>query len=182
MANLVLCCSKRCDRIFDDTSILFITMSDSLQNPGELKTLNILHKAMLMGLVMFTSIAFALVYSGMFKGDLKGEERILQVLAIVLSAGGFYAGSFIFKKKLNEIKESSQTLKEKMSAYRSASIIQWALIDGPAIFSVIGFLLTANYAFFMLDIVLMAVFAMLAPSKMKIVFQLQLSQQEAEEL
>jgi hypothetical protein len=105
----------------------------------------------------------------------------LQVVAIILSAGGFYFGTVLFKKKLLQVRELL-TVKEKMVLYRAACILQWAMIEGPCLFVIISFLLTGNYAFLALAVVLMLLFTMMAPSKLKIAFQLQLSEQEIAEL
>ena len=95
---------------------------------------------------------------------------------------GFGFPPKLFSKKLKLINASGKQLQDKISTYKSTCIIQWALIDIPAIFSLIGFLLTTNYAFLLLDILLIIVFTVLTPSKMKIIFQLRLNQQEAAQL
>jgi Ni,Fe-hydrogenase I cytochrome b subunit len=156
-------------------------MDTPAAKPGELKALLIIHRALLTGLLLFSIVAFYLVYSKTFADGFQELDKILQVIAIVLSAGGFYIGTVLFKKKLAEAKEL-QTGMPKFAHYRAACILQWALIEGPCLFVIVSFLLTGNYAFLALAVVLMLLFTMMAPSKLKIAFQLQLSEQEIAEL
>ena len=89
---------------------------------------------------------------------------------------------FLFKKKLAEARAAITGAKEKMAIYRQACIIKWAMIEGASLFSIICFLLTRNYAFLVLAAVLILLFAMMAPSKLKIIIQLQISEAEIETL
>lgn len=153
-------------------------MEPTSSKSGVLKTLFILHRIMLAGQLIFALVVFFLVYSGLFISQNSDyNNRVLQVLAIIFSVGGFYAGAFIFKKKLLAEKEILPDAKEKGERYRQACIIQWSLIEGPCIFAVVCFLLTGNYAFLALAAVLILIFAMMAPSKTKIAFQLQISEE-----
>ncbi len=158
-------------------------MTPTTSNPGTLRALLILHKIMLAGQLIFLMVAFFLGYKNLLPFQHSDAlNRILQVLAIIFSVGGFYAGALLFKKRLLADKEMLSDPKEKLLRYRQACIIQWSLIEGPCIFAIVSFLLTGNYAFMALAVVLIMAFAMMAPSKMKIAFQLQISEEEAEEL
>ena len=149
---------------------------------GELKSLQIIHRALLLGLVLFAAIAFYLNYSGNFITGLKSYDQPLQVIAITLSFGGFFIGSLLFKKKMQQLKDSSPELRVKLSTYRSAAIMQWALLEGPALFAIICFLLVGNYAFLALAVVFIILFAVTAPNKTKMMLLLQLTEEEINEL
>lgn len=147
-----------------------------------LKALNIIHKAMLTGLVLLSAIFFYIVYAKLFVPSLVEMDRVFQVIAIVLAASGFFAGLFLFKKRLIQIKEMQSGVKQKFELYRSACIIQWALLEGPCIFSLISFFFTGNYAFLALATALIILFALQAPSKDKIALQLGISGDELDDL
>ena len=153
-------------------------MQNKNVKPGELKSLQIVHRALLLGLVLFAAIAFYLNYSGNFIAGLKSYDQPLQVIAITLSFGGFFIGSLLFKKKMQQIKDSSPELRVKLSTYRSAAIMQWALLEGPALFAIICFLLVGNYAFLALAVVFIILFAVTAPNKTKMMLLLQLTEEE----
>jgi len=71
---------------------------------------------------------------------------------------------------------------QKFEVYRAASLVQWALLEGPAIFCLICFFLTGNYAFLGLALVLIILFFLLGPTRTKIAFQLGLSEDERDSL
>jgi hypothetical protein len=149
-----------------------------MQETNAYKALNILHKAMLMGQVLFTAVCFYLLYSKSVIPSLHELDKTLQVITIIFSVAGFIAGNFLFKKRLPQAKESSLPLKEKFAIYRSGCIIQWALLEAPALLSVVSFFLTGNYAFIALTAMLIILFTVLGPSKIKTAFQLGVSEED----
>ena len=157
-------------------------MDTTPSKPETLKTLLLLHKSMLVGQLFFAMVAFYLVYSNQFTTSLSYLDRVLQLIAIAFSAAAVYGGNLLFKKKLAEAKAVITGAKEKMAIYRQACIIQLAMLEGAGLFSIICFLLTRNYAFLVMAAVLMALFAMMAPSKLKITIQLQITEAEIETL
>jgi len=157
-------------------------MDKPVPQPGGLKALLIIHKALLIGQLLFAAIAFYLVYSKSFTDQFQHLNQILQVIALVFSAAGFYVGSLLFKKKLLQARETLTGLKDKWALYRTACMLQWSMLEAPCIFVIICFLLTGNYAFLALAVALIFLFAMMAPTKLKIVFQLQVSEAEIAEL
>ena len=144
--------------------------------------MQIIHRGMLFGQVLFAAVAFYLHYSGNFISTLKSNDQLLQVIAVAFSFGGFFIGSSLFNKKMQQLKESSPTLKKKLTAYRSAAIIQWALLEGPVFFSVICFMLVGNYAFLALVVVFILLFAVTTPNKTKMMLLLGLSEEEIGEV
>lgn len=145
-------------------------------------TLKILHRAMLVGQFLFAAVAYYLVYQAFITPQMREQERLFQVISIVFAAAGVLGGSILFKKKLQEIRNSNNTVVEKFSAYRSASIIRWAMLEGPCIFCLVGFLLIGNYAFMALAGVLILLFAMTSPTGDKVASDLGISQQELDQL
>jgi hypothetical protein len=153
-----------------------------MQKGNALKILNILHKVLLMGQILFAAGCIYIVYTKTILPPAKELDRILQVAALIITIAGIYAGMTIFKKKLSIIREMQTNSKEKFSLYRSASIVQWAFLEGPSIFCIISFFLTGNYAFLALAAAIIFLFMLMAPSKVKIITQLQISEAELEDL
>jgi hypothetical protein len=109
-------------------------------------------------------------------------DRIFQVIALVLSAAGFFAGATLFKNKILMLRNMEADAKEKFALYKGACVFQWALMEAPCLFCIVCFFLTGNYAFVALASVLILLFAMQAPSKVKISFHLGLGEEELEDL
>ena len=141
-----------------------------MKNGGAIKALTIIHKALLVGQILFAAVCIYIVYAKIELSPLKELDRTLQVVAIALAAAGFFVGTSLFKKKLLQARALQADTKEKFALYRTACIVQWALIEFPSIFCIVCFFLTGNYAFIALAAVLIVLFGMLAPSKTKIAF------------
>ena len=69
-------------------------------------------------------------------------DPIIGYTGIILAAA-FISISFLVFKKRSETAASANE-NEKKEIYRSAVILQFALLDGPAIFNIIAYMLTGN--------------------------------------
>ena len=146
-------------------------------------TFKIMHRAMFIGQLVFLCVLFFLVYRKMVSPPLVAQDKLFQVIAIVFSAVAFFAGNELFKKRLAVIKDDiGTTIKEKFEKYRSACIIQWALLEGAVLFCGICFFLAGNYAFLALAAVLALLFLMQMPDKNKMALQLGLTIADVETL
>ena len=141
-----------------------------------IKTMGILHKAMLGGLIVVAGITFYIVYNGLFHQGLQAYDHELQLAAIVFSFGGFFLGSAIFKKKVSAERDASTDLISKLNGYRTAAIIRWALLEGAVLFALVCFLMVGNYAFLALALVFMVFLAVVGPNKTKIMILLGLTE------
>jgi hypothetical protein len=151
-----------------------------MQQQNTIKALQILHKAMLLGQILFAAVVLFLKFSGSFTFSLSCLDKTLQVFAVVISFAAFFIGSALFKKKVQQARDSALDVKIKADAYRSASVIQWALLEGASLFCIICFLLAGNYAFLALSAALLFWFALNGPSKIKIMLLLGLNEEEME--
>lgn len=137
---------------------------------------------MLIGLILFCAIAFFLHNSGAFEPVAKDLDHPLQVIVIILAAAGFFIGNNYFKRKVLQQAQEPQIPQDKMAIYRHASIIQWALLEGPAIFAVISFVLTGNFAFLALAATVLILFTLAFPARQKIMMLLSLTETDLENL
>lgn len=137
---------------------------------------------MLIGLIVFCIIGFLMNSSGAFEPIAKELDHVLQVVVILLATAGFFIGNNYFKRKVLQQAQELQTAHEKLSLYRHAAIIQWTLLEGPAIVAIISFLLTGNYAFLALAATILLLFAMAFPAKQKILLLLSITENEWQNL
>ncbi len=128
--------------------------------------MKIIHRAMYVGPVFFSAVITYLVASKSALDTLGTSQDIMQVIAIALAGLAIVVGEKIFKNKIVQLKETEGT-NNKLDLFRQASIIQWALIEGAALFSIIGFFMSTNYAFLALALGLILYLIFLAPSIMK---------------
>ncbi|HSC39950.1 MAG TPA: hypothetical protein VLD19_18835 [Chitinophagaceae bacterium] len=150
------------------------------QKGNEFKALQILHMAMLTGMALFAVVAVFLVTKGLIPAN-KALEKPLQVVALLVSVGSTAAGFALFNKRIKSI-QPTDTVASRITIYRAAAILRWALIEFPVLLSIISFILTGNYAFLALAIALILVFVVVRPAKPVIIFLLQLNEKEVSEL
>ncbi len=142
------------------------------------KSIKIIHIALLTGVVFFMAISFLLQLDGFGKVG-KEVSNILLIIISIFSLFGIIASNIIFKNKVNEISKKS-SLKIKMMDYRSALIVKLALIEGPSFFSVVAFLITGEYIFLGIALILIIVFLIYTPGRTKLKNDLALSKKESE--
>ena len=138
------------------------------------KALQIVYYALIAGQVLFGLLAFYLIQTRLFDGDQKELRDIFIYIVPVFVAGGLFGSGILFKSRLNLAKEKT-SLYEKMSDYRSALIVRYALLEGPSFFGIVVFLITGDYLFLGMSGLIIAVFFTLMPTANRAVNDLELS-------
>ena len=142
-----------------------------------IKALILLHTAMLLGQLLFAAIAYFMFRNNVPPFD-ESTSKIMQSVAVVLTLGGGFAAFFVFRKSVEELQLTAGGFDEKINAYRSASIIKFALLEAPSLFCIIGYILTINISFMLLSIVLILVFAGQKPTVPMMVHDMNVSRDE----
>ncbi len=155
---------------------------ENAKNIGALKTVQLLHRALMLGMFIFLVIAFALNYFKLFAPDLKEMEKSIQIIALIASFIGFFIGNTIFKKKLALAREVVNNNVERFAIYRSGCLLQWALLEASALLVIICFMLTGNYSILALAFVMLLLFSILSPNKIKVQVHLQIPEEELDKL
>ena len=141
------------------------------------KSIQVIHFALMTGVLFFAVIAYILVSQGFAVGGLENIDNLLSAFVPVFLIAGLFSGNFLFKIKVNEAKEKPG-LMEKFNLYRSALIIKLALVEGPAFFSIVFYMLTGKFLYLVLTGFLLAVFYYYKPTREKIIGDLELSSAE----
>lgn len=153
-------------------------MTTISQNTFEyFKSLKIIHLALIAGQVFFGFVTVYLHNSGQFSADGRTLDGIFQILVPIFAFSGITISLYIFRNKVNQIKEKT-TLKEKFEAYRKALVIKYALLEAPSFFALVCYLLTANVTFLYISLIIIAVFILNKPSKKRAITELELSENE----
>lgn len=148
--------------------------SDKQLSKDYFKSLQIIHFALMTGILFFAIISFVVVTQGFEVSGLEDIESILAVFVPVFLIIGLVSGNFLYKLKINEAKVKS-SLWEKLTIYRGAFIIKLALAEGPAFFSVVIYLITGKSVYLALTGLLLIVFAVYKPSREKLITDLELN-------
>jgi hypothetical protein len=91
--------------------------------------------------------------------------------------GGITTSLIITKSRLGMIKEKN-SLSEKLTDYRSVVIVKLALLEGPAFFAIVSYLLTADPLFLGIAAFMIVLFFINRPGREKLVQDLELSQKD----
>lgn len=142
------------------------------QTPESLiKTMSIIHLALLAGQMLLALGAFA-QSTKIFFGIMYLNDDYMYAVPI-LALVGFFGGYLLFKKQLKVIRYRS-SLNEKLSGYQNALIIRFALLEIPSLFAIAAYMLNGNLFFLAVSGALMVYFVFLRPTTEKIDTDLQL--------
>jgi hypothetical protein len=99
--------------------------------PSEIKALQILYTALLAGQILFLVITSVIIFSGNFSTDfsLRNYSTEILIVCIVIGLAGYFGGTSIFRKKMEQLNNSPKSLMEKLNDYRGISITRWALSE-----------------------------------------------------
>ncbi len=143
-----------------------------------IKTLSTIHFSLLMGLMGFA--AFAYWKQGGFVAGIDGEDFFMYMVPI-FAATGYFIGKTLYQKGLRQIAKE-EPLAAKLGKYQTASILQYALIEGPAILALVAYFLNGNAMHLAIAAFLIVYLLSRRPTKEKIAHELQLTPQEKQEL
>jgi hypothetical protein len=115
---------------------------------------------------LIVSVVLNLSGGAFIQGE-KQEEQIFLIIAGVLAVTAIFAGISIVKKKLENL-QLLQSTQEKIEQYRSLLIIRAALMEGPAFFFIVGYLLFGTLAFGSGAVLCLAIMAAFYPTKSRI--------------
>ncbi len=144
----------------------------------DIKSLIVIHTAMLLGMIIFMAVAFFVANKVLPNPVDESLSRILQVVAVLLSMGGGFMAFMLFKKKIQSIQDMSIPVSEKIQQYRIASIMKFALLEAPVLFCCIGYLLSKNISFLLLAGVLVMIFAGQKPTVIMMTHDMNVSKED----
>ena len=137
----------------------------SITPDGTLKTLAFTHVALLAFQMLFAIIAFAQT-SRVYFGVMNMDDQFVFIVP-VLALGGFLGGYLIFKKQKFVLREK-ENIQERLTGYQSVLITRFVLIQGPAVFAIIAYILSGNVFFLFITGLMSVYFIFLRPTREKI--------------
>lgn len=143
-----------------------------------LKTITIIHFALCMSVFAFGAFMFLTTENATLNlADTADTFFFLVPVFAILAA---FVSQFLFRKNLKRV-QTKNTLKEKLVHYQSSKIIQFALIEGAAFFSIAIFMITTNLFYLIIAIVLLTYLIFLRPSTSTIKEDLDLNAEQERE-
>jgi len=138
------------------------------QNPKAIMiSMKIIFFALCSGIVFF---AIASYFVSMQPGQVHADKSIDDIFIIIVPVFALIsisAGYFLYRSKLQLIKDNPEML-VKCQQFQVISIIKFALIEAPALFAIVSYMLTTNYIYLAVAGLILVVFLINFPSKTKI--------------
>lgn len=138
------------------------------------RTLVTLHFALCLGLLLFIALAYWQVQG--FKVSADGNDLFVYVVPTIAMIG-YFGGKFLYQKWLQEL-ATEDSLEHKLQRYQAASLIQYALLEGPAILALVGYLQTGTALYPVIALVLLAYLYARRPTRKRMVQDLPLNFEE----
>ena len=144
------------------------------------RILQLLHRFMLTGQLIFLMIATGLIYFNQFTPVFTSAKEIgiIQLVVLFLVGIMLVAAHLYFKRKLAAI-VLLETTANKIAAFRKALVLKLSLVQGSQFLTTVFFLITGKYELLVLSAVLVVLFIRNKPRKDQVAEQLQLSMTEA---
>jgi hypothetical protein len=143
----------------------------------EIKSLIVVHTAMLLGQLLFAVIVYV-ISNFITSKDNRTVFQALQIFAIVLSFGCGIAAFKISKQRIQQLQLTTLSFSEKFTQYRSACILKYALLEIPAMFCLVSYFIIHNISFLLLFGVLLFVFAGQKPTVFLMTIEMNVSKEE----
>lgn len=141
------------------------------------KTLDVVFFAFLSGQIIYFIVGLFIIQSSELKG-FGGLNTIFMFMTPVVVLSCIFASRFIYNKQVTEF-DKSLPLENKMASFRTANIIKLALLEGANIITVSIMIITANYFFAALFVVVIVLVFFNKPSKEKFIIEYEISADDA---
>ncbi|WP_120711105.1 hypothetical protein [Ulvibacterium marinum] len=149
-----------------------------MQIKSFMRTLTLIHSSLTMGLIAFTLFVYFQNPSFTVGTDSKDPYvYIVPTIAIL----GYFLSKFLFQKQLQNI-HPKDTLTTKLTRYQTASLIQYALLEGSALFALVIYYTYGNALYLVIGLSLLAYMIALRPKMNRLIKALPLKQAEEQQL
>ncbi|TLF44880.1 hypothetical protein [Maribacter aurantiacus] len=139
-----------------------------------LRTNKIIHLALVAGVSVFLLLSY--LGSGEFNAQMDESNPFLYLVPITAVAG-YFGSQFIFRNQISAI-DKTMPLEEKLKRYQSASIVKYALLEGPAFLAIVGYNTSGNALPLVIAVCLVLYLAVQRPNLQKLLDTLPLTSDE----
>jgi len=143
-----------------------------------LRVFKIIHIGLVLGITVIGIFAWV-SQKGVSYGIAENDIFIYVVPLAALM--GYFASKALFQRMLSAITIADET-SSKIATYQTASLVKYALIEGPAFLALIAFMLNGNALHLSIGIGLWLLLAYDRPTKAKLARDLPLTMEEKQQL
>lgn len=122
----------------------------------DIQTLQVIHLALCVGVSLFAAMSIFQNQQDTNFSFNESNEVTLLIVSLIVGAAGIFIARFFSQKVWSTIKRESKDI-DKMATYKIGAIIEWALIEAPALLAIVFFFIHANYLFLFIGIAILLV-------------------------
>lgn len=141
------------------------------------RILVVIHLFLVLGIVLFGLVVSFLIAD--FKHSDNDSELAQLFIYLVpgLIIAGILGSGFVYKIKLNLLSECSD-LQSRMTAYREATIVRYALLQAPALFALLAIFITNNINYLVYAGLMVVLMLIKRPTMKAAIAEMNLDQQD----
>lgn len=155
-----------------------ITTSDSADIKSQMRITNTIYYSLVIGMLLFFVVVIVFIQGK----NLPSGESIDKIFIIIVPVFGLimmFISRMIYNQMISKY-EASSGLVQKISYYRTAKIISWAMIESACIFALVATMLTSNYLYVAVFVFLFGYFILMRPSKESLIRDMHLNSDESD--
>jgi hypothetical protein len=149
--------------------------NNNISPQSVVKTTTIIHLGLTAGQLLFGVVVFYITPQKGFSFD--GIKDPMILIAFALAFGGFIGSTLMYRSRLASV-TPEDTLAKKIGIYQTGFITRAALLEGPSLFCIVGYMLSGNLLLLAISGVIILYFISIRPTREKIIADLKLDYNE----
>jgi hypothetical protein len=155
-----------------------MTTIDNSEIKNQLKITNIIFFALTLGILSFFLIITVLIQNKE-RSNSDELDKIFTFLVPVFGLMMMFVSRMIYNQTISKF-PSAGNLLQKITYYRTAKIVSWAMIEGACFLALVATMLTSNYLYAAVFIFLFGYFFLIKPSKESLIRDMHLNSDESD--
>jgi hypothetical protein len=155
-----------------------MTTYEPAEIKNQIRITNTIYYSLVTGLLLFFIIVIVLIQDK----DPSAGKDIDNIFTMVVPVFGLmimFISRMIYNQMTSKL-DASSSLIHKLSGYRTAKIVAWAMIESACLLALVATMLTSNYLYVAVFIFLFGYFFLMKPSKESLVRDMRLNSAESE--
>ena len=129
-------------------------------------------------MLLFFIVIIVLIQDKEILSD-KNIDNIFMMIVPVFGLIMMFISRMIYNQMISK-PDAGNSLIQKISGYRTAKIVAWAMLEGACFFALVATLLTSNYLYVAVFIFLFGYFFLMKPSKESLIRDMRLNSDESD--
>ena len=155
-----------------------MTTPQNAEIKNQLRATNTIFFALIIGMLLFFAVVMVFIQDRVQWTD-DNLNMILTFLVPVFGLIMMFISRMIYNQMISKI-DASHSLIQKLSGYRTAKIVSWAVIEGACFLALVATMLTSNYLYVTVFVFLLGYFILIRPSKESLIRDMNLNSDESD--